>query len=108
DHCDLVTLRNLQRTFDPVFVTPLGNSRVLKKTGSRRIQELDWWETGDAAGTRVTVTPAQHFSARTPWDRNLALWGGFAFDIAGKRVYFAGDTGYLPQFAEIRRRVGHI
>jgi L-ascorbate metabolism protein UlaG (beta-lactamase superfamily) len=108
DHCDLPTLRKLRSVCDPVFVTPLGNSRVLNKTGTRRIEELDWWETAEVGGVKVTVTPSQHFSARTPWDRNRALWGGFALDLAGKRVYFAGDTGYMPLFGEIRRRVGVI
>ena len=108
DHCDLPTLRRLKRVFDPVFITPLGNARLLAKTGTRRIDELDWWESANAAGISVTVTPSQHFSARTPWDRNRALWGGFAFDVAGRRIYFAGDSGYMPHFGEIRRRVGAI
>jgi L-ascorbate metabolism protein UlaG (beta-lactamase superfamily) len=108
DHCDLATLRAMKRRFDPVFITPVGNSRILRKTGTRRIEELDWWEQVTVASVSATVTPSQHFSARTPWDRNRALWGGFAFDVAGKRVYFAGDTGYMPHFGEIRRRVGAI
>jgi L-ascorbate metabolism protein UlaG (beta-lactamase superfamily) len=108
DHCDLSTLRRLERAFNPQFVTPAGNHRVLRKATLARITELDWWEKGEVAGATVTVTPAQHFSARTPWDRNLALWGGFSIDVSGKRIYFAGDTGYMRQFAEIRERVGHI
>ena len=42
---------------------------------------------------RSTLTPAHHFSARTPFDRNRALWGGFvARRAARRRIYFAGDT----------------
>jgi L-ascorbate metabolism protein UlaG (beta-lactamase superfamily) len=108
DHCDVPTLRALKQRFDPVFITPLGNARVLRKTGTSRIEELDWWDHITVASVITTVTPSQHFSARTPWDRNLALWGGFAVDVAGKRVYFAGDTGYVTYFSEIRRRVGAI
>src|SRR5262249_41536281 len=53
-------------------------------------------------------TPAQHFSARTPFDRNRALWGGFVFEAGGARIYFAGDTAYGGFFPDVRRRLGPI
>ncbi len=54
------------------------------------------------------LTPAQHFSARTPFDRNRALWGGFVVEIGPLRLYFAGDTAYVPFFRDIRGRLGPI
>ena len=49
--------------------------------------------------------PAQHFSARTPWDRNRSLWGGFVVEAEdGAAAYFAGDSGWCPHFAEIGAR----
>ena len=56
----------------------------------------------------MTLTPAHHFSARSPFDRNRALWGGFSLLAGGKRVYFAGDSAYAPFFPEVRRRLGPI
>jgi L-ascorbate metabolism protein UlaG (beta-lactamase superfamily) len=106
DHCDRPTLRQLARRFDPIVVTPLGNGPLLRSTGLSRIEELDWWQTAASAPLPVTVTPAQHFSARGPFDRNRALWGGFAFRAAHLRRFFAGDTGYAPFFADIRDRLG--
>jgi L-ascorbate metabolism protein UlaG (beta-lactamase superfamily) len=107
DHCDLRALRSLARRFDPVVITPLGNGRLLRKVGLTRVRELDWWqETTATASVAVTVTPAHHFSARTPFDRNRALWGGFMITVAGRRIYFAGDTAYVPIFRAIRERVG--
>jgi len=108
DHCDLRTLAWLARRFDPIAITPLGNGRLLRSTGLRRVEELDWWQRSRTAPLPVTLTPAHHFSARTPFDRNRALWGGFALTPRGVRVYFAGDTAYAPIFTDIRRRLGPI
>ena len=106
DHCDLRTLRTLARRFDPLVVTPLGNARLVRRTGIRRVEELDWWESSSGSPVPVTLTPAQHFAARTPWDRNRALWCGFVFETGGRKVLFAGDSGYGGHFAMIRDRFG--
>jgi L-ascorbate metabolism protein UlaG (beta-lactamase superfamily) len=71
-----------------------------------RVEELDWWEESRDSPLRVVLTPAQHFSARTPFDRNRALWGGFLFSAGDTRIFFAGDTGYAPHFREIAARCG--
>lgn len=107
DHCDLRTLRALDRRFEPLFVAPLGNAPLLKSAGVRRVEELDWWQAAPSR-PRVTLTPAQHFSARHPFDRNRALWGGFLIEAGGRRILFAGDTGYGPHFREIAARLGPI
>jgi L-ascorbate metabolism protein UlaG (beta-lactamase superfamily) len=108
DHCDLGTLQLLERRFHPPVVTPLGNGRVLRSAGIGQVEELDWWETASAAPLPVTVTPAQHFSARGPFDRNRALWGGFLLEAAGHRILHAGDSGYGPHYREIAARLGPI
>jgi L-ascorbate metabolism protein UlaG (beta-lactamase superfamily) len=107
DHLDLAALRWLHRQHRPVVVTTLGNRAWLEARGVGRVREFDWWESGDAApALRVTCTPAQHFAARTPWDRNRTLWGGFMLHGASGRILFAGDTGWAPHFAAIRARLG--
>jgi L-ascorbate metabolism protein UlaG (beta-lactamase superfamily) len=108
DHCDLHTLRRLAERFDPAVVTPVGNGRLVRSTGIRRVEELDWWEPSDTSSAGITLTPAYHFSARTPFDRNRALWGGFLLALDGCRLFFAGDTAYAPFFREIRQRFGPI
>ena len=52
--------------------------------------------------------PAQHFSGRGLCDRNGTLFLGYVVRGPSGSVYFAGDTGYSPHFAEIRRRLGPI
>jgi L-ascorbate metabolism protein UlaG (beta-lactamase superfamily) len=104
DHMDLPTLRRLHARFAPRFVTTLGNKAYLEARGVRGVTELGWWDTYDF----VTATPAQHFSARTPFDRNRTLWAGFACRLGGRRLFFTGDSGYNRHFADIGARVGPI
>jgi L-ascorbate metabolism protein UlaG (beta-lactamase superfamily) len=108
DHYDVRALRALAQRFDPAVVTPLGNARLLRSTGLRRIEELDWWDSAQSAALPIVLTPAHHFSARTPFDRNRALWGGFVMTSGRRRVYFAGDTAYSSFFKQIRERIGVV
>jgi L-ascorbate metabolism protein UlaG (beta-lactamase superfamily) len=108
DHCDRWTLSQLARRFDPLVVTPLKNGPLLRSFGVRKVEELDWWQASRAAAFPIALTPAHHFSARTPFDRNRALWGGFVFEVGGRRLYFAGDSAYAPFFSEIPQRLGAI
>jgi L-ascorbate metabolism protein UlaG (beta-lactamase superfamily) len=97
------------------FVAPLGLRNILppeggretgleEGRGSRVVCELDWWDRVSVGAAEITCVPAQHFSARTPWDRNQTLWCGFVVSVDGITLYFAGDSGYSPQFAEIGAR----
>ena len=108
DHMDLPTLRKVRGRWQPSTATGLGNARHLAKAGIRSAVELDWWQTTELAGARVTYVPAQHFSARGLHDRNRSLWGGFVVEAHGAVVYFAGDSGYCPYFAEIASRFPRI
>jgi L-ascorbate metabolism protein UlaG (beta-lactamase superfamily) len=108
DHCDLSTLRMLARRFDPLVITPIGNGPLVRSTGIRRVEELDWWEDAKEAPVPIALTPAYHFSARTPFDKNRALWGGFMIQVDDRRIFFTGDSAYAPFFREIRQRRGPI
>jgi len=108
DHMDLPTLRKVQARWAPPTATGLGNARHLAKARIRSAVELDWWQSTDIGGARVTYVPAQHFSSRGLYDRNRCLWGGFVIEAGGAVVYFAGDSGYCPHFAEIGRRFPRI
>ena len=108
DHCDLPTLGRLAERFDPIVVTPLGNGALVRSAGIRRVEELDWWQEAKTSAVPITLTPAQHFSARRPLDRNRALWGGFMLVAGGVRLFFAGDTAYARFFRDVRERLGPI
>ncbi len=128
DHCDLRALRAIQErearrtgapyALKPPVVTLLGNGPLLRSAGVERIEEIDWWQEASSLRreeaaeegpyARVTATPAQHFSARTPFDRNRALWGGFVIQLAERRIFFAADSGYGKHFSDVGRRLGPI
>ena len=108
DHLQPASLRGVATRGTPSAVTSLGVGPLLRKAGLARVTEFDWWQEAAVGSTRITCVPAQHFSARTPWDHNRTLWSGFVLRSGGVTIYFVGDTGYSPQFEEIGRRVPGI
>ncbi len=105
DHMDLPSLREIARRHAPRFVTTLGNAAALAAIGIKAA-ELDWWQSIELGGLQVIATPARHFSARTPFDRNRTLWAGFMLRAAGRQLLFAGDSGAGPHWGKIRQRLG--
>jgi L-ascorbate metabolism protein UlaG (beta-lactamase superfamily) len=106
DHMDLAALKAIASQHAPLFVTGLGNAAFLRQQGISPVVELDWWEETSLLGAQLIFTPAQHWSARGPGGKNHTLWGGLWLATPQHSVFFAGDTGYSPWFAEIRRRYG--
>jgi L-ascorbate metabolism protein UlaG (beta-lactamase superfamily) len=108
DHLDAgsVALLKKQRGGAPLFLVPLGVNRWMAGAGIRHVRKMDWWDATDVRDAVVTFVPAQHWSRRTLADTNTTLWGGFVVRAAGRSFYFAGDTGYGPDFREIGARFG--
>jgi L-ascorbate metabolism protein UlaG (beta-lactamase superfamily) len=109
NHYDHLQPSSLRLFAGAGFAVPLGLVPLVPRPPeasglTRKVLELDWWQSGRIGDAEITCVPAQHFSARTPWDRNLTLWCGYVVRVDGVTVYFAGDSGYSPQFAEIGRR----
>ncbi|HXG49969.1 MAG TPA: MBL fold metallo-hydrolase [candidate division Zixibacteria bacterium] len=106
DHLDLPTVKRLAESHDPLFLVPLGLKAWFAANGMSRVEELDWWQEHAFRGARFVCVPAQHFSQRTLWDANRRLWASWVIEADGRRIYFSGDTGYFPGFAEAGRRLG--
>ena len=107
DHLDLNTLKRLNERFHPRFIVPLGNQTFLDSQGISNLTELDWWQSTETGpDSKVSLAPAEHFSGRSPFDKNKTLWGSFVISFGGHSIYFGGDTAYAPHFSAIRERYG--
>jgi L-ascorbate metabolism protein UlaG (beta-lactamase superfamily) len=109
DHLDRPSIEALwaRRTDDgPTFFVPLRMKSWFENLGVDRVVELDWWDSASWKTARVHAVPVQHWSSRSPFDRNQVLWAGWVVEISDFRFFFAGDTGYSPDFKEIGERFG--
>ena len=106
DHLDEATVKRLAQAHQPLFLVPLGLRAWFAEIGITKVEELDWWQGRAVSGLTLTSVPAQHFSGRTPWDRNRRLWSGWTLAGRAKRLYFAGDTAYYGGLKEIGARLG--
>lgn len=108
DHLDYGTITALKDRIGQ-FVVPLGVGAHLEHWGvpPERIQELDWHEAARFPGVVLHAVPARHFSGRS-LRGNQSLWAGFVIETSDRRVFYSGDSGYGPHFAEIGRAFGGV
>ncbi|WP_286263756.1 MBL fold metallo-hydrolase [Thalassotalea atypica] len=107
DHLDEASIKYLSDKAKH-FVVPLAVDKYLKKwqVNKNHIHALDWWQSIDIAGVRITATPTQHFSGRGLFDKNETLWASYVIESARSKIYFSGDSGYFDGFKEIGERLG--
>lgn len=102
DHLDCAAIKQLAAKTGR-FVAPLGVGDQLIRWGvdPARVEQLDWWQSTEVEGLRLTATPAQHFSGRGLKDGNQTLWASWVIDSGDLKVFFSGDSGYFNGFKEI-------
>lgn len=101
DHLDRFTLERLPKGI--AWRVPLGLGRFVRRFGFADVEELDWWQSCDCRGFRLTLLPAQHWSRRLSQRDETTLWGSWLIESARQRTFFAGDSGYFDGFAEFGR-----
>lgn len=107
DHLDRYAIAKL-RAKTRQFLVPLGVEQRLMDWGvpTQQIARFDWWQSRQFGAHRFTFTPSQHFSGRGLRDGNSTLWGSWVMETPSGKLFFSGDSGYFPGFAEIGRRFG--
>ena len=107
DHLDYPTVMALKEKTKMV-VCGLGTGAHFRRWGFPRalVHEADWGDAVDLGGNvAVRLVTASHYSGRS-LTGNRTLWTGFMLESAQRRVFFSGDSGYGPHFADTRRRFG--
>lgn len=107
DHLDTPSIATLERTHRPHYVVPLGVDFHLQawRVPAERITALDWRESTEVAGVRLTCTEARHNSGRGLVD-SQTLWAGWAVHGPRHSAYYAGDSGTSKRFAHIGADLG--
>jgi L-ascorbate metabolism protein UlaG (beta-lactamase superfamily) len=107
DHLDMNTTKHLSRVGSH-FVVPLGVGAHLERWGIPKSQftELDWWQSAEMRGLKITSAPIRHYSGRGLRDGNATLWSSWSIAGPVHRVYFSGDTGFGEHFREVGDRLG--
>lgn len=109
DHMDSETINKLSEKFNPLFIVALKNKKTVEKFGAKKVIELDWWQEHVIdKKTAFIMTPVQHWSSRTPFDKREALWGGLFVKGSKNSFFFGGDTGYGPHFKDIFKKYGEV
>lgn len=105
DHLDHATVADLLPKVK-VAVMPLGVGAHFAHWGypAEKLVEADW-NTALRFENDLTVhvTPARHYSGRL-FAKNKTLWAGFVLETPERRIFFSGDSGYGPHFADIAGR----
>ncbi|MEV0947827.1 MBL fold metallo-hydrolase [Rhodococcus sp. NPDC049939] len=107
DHLDMATVQQLAASQDAPFVVPVGLGAHLRvwRVPDERIVELDWDESITVGELTLTCTEARHFSGRG-LVRNTTQWASWVLAGPSRKVFFGGDSGYTPRFADLGRRYG--
>src|SRR3954447_18851545 len=101
DHLDPMSLRKVAR--DCPVIAPRGNAGILRRSGVRRLIEVEEGDRVEAGGLTVEAVPALHDGRRYPVGPPAAALG-FLLE-ASTRIYFAGDTDLFDGLSALAGRV---
>ena len=110
DHLNLPSLRKIIRHTRkvsgkaPIVVVPWGVEDLVDSLGFSDVLSMRWWQRIRVSGVEITMTPAQHWGARTLRDTYRG-YGGYVMRNGGHSIYHSGDSGYFPGFREIGERL---
>jgi N-acyl-phosphatidylethanolamine-hydrolysing phospholipase D len=110
DHLSHASLKTIygQKGGPPMIYAPLGVDRWIAEKvtdgDTLHIVKLDWWDKASLKGIDIHLLPVQHWSARSPWDRNETLWGAYAIQWPGFAFFFSGDLGCSKDITDITQR----
>ncbi len=106
DHFSYGSLDMLPK--EATLVVPPGGAAYTPDFGFADTREAVYWQPFELGGLKITPVPVQHFGGRYGFDvswRPEHPFTGYVVEYKGTTIFFAGDTGYNPEFfKEIGRR----
>jgi N-acyl-phosphatidylethanolamine-hydrolysing phospholipase D len=92
------------------FIVPLGMKLWFVDLGvdPDSVYELDWHQSQTINEFTFTAEPSQHWGKRSMFDAFSRLWASWVIESKGKKVFFAGDTGYAKHFDTIGKKYGEF
>lgn len=109
DHLDYPTVKAIKDKVGKVIL-PLGVGAHLEKwrySPDQLIEEEWGTEVLLKNNTKITFTPARHFSGRKT-QRNVTLWTSYVLETPTKKIFLGGDSGYDTHFKMIGEQFGPL
>lgn len=109
DHLDYETVVALKNKVRHV-VCGLGVGAHFERWGykEQQIIEKDWYEKVDIDTNFFIHTLPSHHDGGRGFKRAQSLWLSFVIESPDMKIYYSGDGGYDPVFAEVGKRFGTI
>ena len=106
DHFSHATMAKIGTA--PTYYMPLDMAAYMPSSGYNVVEQA-WYSQSKLGELTLHMVPAHHFNSRKLFDDfNRALWGAWLIEHNGKKLFFAGDTGYSAHFSDIQQRYGDI
>jgi L-ascorbate metabolism protein UlaG (beta-lactamase superfamily) len=102
DHLSRASLARLPRA--ATVIVPPQCGALISDLGFARVLELGTGQAFTFGDAEIASVPVRHSGIRGPLDRRRRGAGGYVIRTQERTVYFAGDSGYFPGFAEIGKR----
>jgi len=110
DLASVIELSKHNRKRKLTFIVPIGFKTWFDELDLKSVEivELDWEQSHVINDVKFTAEPSQHWSKRTLFDAYERLWASFVIEAKGKKIFFAGDTGYAPHFKTLGNKYGEF
>jgi L-ascorbate metabolism protein UlaG (beta-lactamase superfamily) len=97
DHLDRPTILRLGNA--PWYIVPKRVGAWFKNENITNVVELPWWSKTAVRAITIHAVPAKHWSQRWLFGNEQDIgWSGYVIETPVGAVYFAGDTGYHPEY----------
>jgi len=105
DHLDRPSLKRLPK--NALLVVPQGCQDLVDGLGFSKVLEVKWNEIFQVRGMTIEAIQPAHWGKRSPFDNDHRGYNSYLLSQNGKRILFAGDTGYSRIF-EVKGKEGTI